>query len=106
MLNQTFFKRILVGEEGTIEGVELTPVYAALAAWEPDLGRPAPTKPCPAKTAQQPAKRPRRRASRTNPDPILRGQGLYKTSMVEPTEVNANHCARLPGGRMSLNEAD
>lgn len=25
---------------------------------------------------------------------------------MEPTEVNANHCARLPGGRMSLNEAD
>jgi hypothetical protein len=24
---------------------------------------------------------------------------------VEPTEVNANHCARLPGGRMSLDDA-
>ena len=83
LLNQTFFKRILVGEDGTIEDVELTPVYAAMAAWEPDLGRPAPTKPCPAKTAQLPAKRSRRGASRTNPDPILRGQGLYKTSMVE-----------------------
>jgi hypothetical protein len=24
---------------------------------------------------------------------------------MEPTEVNANHCARLPGGRMSLDDA-
>ncbi len=79
LLNQTFFKRILVGEEGKIEDVELTPVYAALAAWEPNLGRPAPTKTCTAKTAQRTCKR----ASCTNPDPILRGQGLYKTSMVE-----------------------
>jgi site-specific DNA recombinase len=87
LLNQTFFKRILVGEEGKIEDVELTPVYAALAAWEPDLGRPAPTKPRPTKTAQRPAKRPHKGASRTNPDPILRGQGLYKTSMVEPDGI-------------------
>jgi hypothetical protein len=27
------------------------------------------------------------------------------SSSVEPTEVNANHCARLPGGRMSLDDA-
>lgn len=45
LLNQTFFKRILVGEEGTIEDVELTPVYAALAAWEPDLGHQSPVPP-------------------------------------------------------------
>lgn len=24
---------------------------------------------------------------------------------MEPTEVNANHCARLPGGQMSLDDA-
>jgi hypothetical protein len=25
---------------------------------------------------------------------------------MEPTRLNANHCAWLPGGRMSLNEAE
>jgi hypothetical protein len=40
LLNQTFFKRILVGENGTIEGAELTTVYVALANWEPSLGKP------------------------------------------------------------------
>lgn len=42
LLNQTFFKRILVGEEGTIDSAELTPVYSALSAWEPSLGAPKP----------------------------------------------------------------
>jgi site-specific DNA recombinase len=37
LLNQTFFKRILVGEDGTIESTELTTIYAALATWEPSL---------------------------------------------------------------------
>jgi hypothetical protein len=31
--------------------------------------------------------------------------GSIMTSMVEPTEVNANRSARLSGGRMSLDEA-
>jgi hypothetical protein len=25
---------------------------------------------------------------------------------MEPTGLNANHCAQLPGGRMSLNDAE
>jgi hypothetical protein len=40
ILNQTFFKRILVGEEAQILGVTLTPAYAALAAWQPSFGQP------------------------------------------------------------------
>jgi hypothetical protein len=26
--------------------------------------------------------------------------------VMEPTRLNANHCARLPGGQMSLNEGE
>ena len=40
LLNQAFFDRILVGEEGEITGAELAPVYAAMAGWEPRLGQP------------------------------------------------------------------
>jgi hypothetical protein len=44
LLNQTFFKRILIGEEGGVESAELTPIYAALTTWEPSLGRLRPQK--------------------------------------------------------------
>ena len=42
LLNQAFFKRILVGENNEVVGATLTPVYAALAAWggEPRTARP------------------------------------------------------------------
>jgi hypothetical protein len=39
LLNQTFFKRILVGDDGEIQSAELTPIYAALTTWEPALAR-------------------------------------------------------------------
>jgi hypothetical protein len=80
LLNQTFFKRILVGEEGTIEDVELTPVYAALAAWEPSLGQPQPTK------ATRTAKRSQG-LRHANPDPLSWGQGSHNNSLVEPTGI-------------------
>jgi DNA invertase Pin-like site-specific DNA recombinase len=73
LLNQTFFKRILVGEEGAIKDVELTPVYAALAAWEPSLGQPQPPKAAPS------ARRPRC----ANPDPFSWGQGSHNDVMVD-----------------------
>jgi hypothetical protein len=41
ILNQTFFKRLLIGEESEVLGATLTPVYAAVAEWNPDLGQPA-----------------------------------------------------------------
>jgi hypothetical protein len=34
------FEHIEVGEEGHITGTTLTPVYDALSAWQPGLGRP------------------------------------------------------------------
>ena len=33
LLNQAFFKRILIGEDSQVIGTTLTPVYAALGAW-------------------------------------------------------------------------
>ncbi len=69
LLNQTFFTRILVGEEGRIESAELTPVYGALTAWEPSLGKP----------------RPGGRSA--NPDPVSRGQGSHNDKLVEPTGI-------------------
>ena len=64
LLNQALFKRILVGEQGQILGTSLTPVYAALAAWQPDLG-----------------------LQRKNPDPDFRGQGSYVEPMVETAGI-------------------
>ncbi len=75
LLNQTFFKRILVGDEGTIESAELTPVYAALSTWEPCLGKNQRH----LKAVPQPAKG----GQKANPDPISRGQGLHNVQMVE-----------------------
>lgn len=75
LLNQTFFTRIMVGEEGTIDSTELTPVYAALSAWEPRLGKPRRH----LKAVPSPAKGPRS----ANPDPVSRGQGSHNDSLVE-----------------------
>jgi hypothetical protein len=73
LLNQTFFKRILVGDDGEIQSAELTPVYAALATWEPALGQ------IQARKLTQPAARGRN----ANPDPVFRGQGSHNEVMVE-----------------------
>jgi site-specific DNA recombinase len=40
ILNRAIFKRIDIGEDGSITGAVLTPTYDALAAWEPRLGQP------------------------------------------------------------------
>jgi site-specific DNA recombinase len=74
LLNQTFFKRILVGENGTIEGTQLTTVYAALATWEPRLGKPRHLTALPA---------PANGSSKKNPDPVFQGQGSHNDFMVE-----------------------
>jgi site-specific DNA recombinase len=81
LLNQTFFTRILVGEEGTIQGSELTPVYAALSAWEPRLGTPR------LRTAPARPARGGRAARSANPDPVSRGQGSHNDSLVEPAGI-------------------
>ncbi|HYM55811.1 MAG TPA: zinc ribbon domain-containing protein, partial [Solirubrobacteraceae bacterium] len=85
LLNQTFFTRILVGEDGTIDSAELTPVYSALSAWKPSLGRPRHLQAIPS---------PTNGAESANPDPAFRDQGSHKTSLVEtvgiePTSVIA-----------------
>ena len=41
ILNRAIFERIEVGPDSEITGTTLTPVYAALAAWQPGLGQPA-----------------------------------------------------------------
>jgi site-specific DNA recombinase len=74
LLNQALFKRILVGEEGQVLGATLTPIYAALAAWEPDLGTPHTP---PAHQGPQ----------RKNPDPDFQGQGSYVKPMVETVGI-------------------
>ena len=77
LLNQTFFKRILVGDDGTIESAELTPIYAALTTWEPALGQ------IKAREVAQPAAKGRRGARNANPDPVFQGQGSHNEVMVE-----------------------
>jgi hypothetical protein len=41
-LNRAIFERIEIGEDGEITDTALTPVYDALSAWQPGLGRPFP----------------------------------------------------------------
>jgi len=40
ILNRAIFQRIEIGEDGEITGTALTPTYQALAAWNPNLGKP------------------------------------------------------------------
>lgn len=77
LLNQTFFERILVGEDAVIEKAELTPVYSALSAWEPCLGQPT----APRRTVR------RREGTCANPDPVSLGRGSHKTEMVETAGI-------------------
>jgi site-specific DNA recombinase len=42
ILNQAFFQAIYIGQDSEVVGTTLTPTYAAVAAWSPDLGRPRP----------------------------------------------------------------
>ena len=90
LLNQTFFKRILVGDEGTIESAELTPVYAALSTWEPRLGKN--------QRHLKAVPRPTEGGQKANPDPVSRGQGLHNGQMVEPAGIEpATSCLqRMP----------
>ena len=93
LLNQTFFKRILVGDDGEIQSAELTPVYAALATWEPALGKLR------AGRIAHPAAEGRRGARNANPDPVFRGQGSHNVKMVEPTGIEpVTSCLQSRGG--------
>ena len=40
IMNRAIFERIEIGEDGQITGTTLMPVYDALSAWQPRLGRP------------------------------------------------------------------
>ena len=74
ILNQAFFKRILVGEDNDVLGTTLTPAYAAVASgWVPALGQPIRRS---AQTAQERAKEAvpaglRSEVSRETPTPLL-----------------------------------
>ena len=82
LLNQAFFKRILIGEDSEVLGTSLTPVYDALAAWHDPLGQPRPLEaaPKPVPGAAAPESQGHEGA---NPDPLPRGQGLLLKPMVE-----------------------
>ncbi|HWF52245.1 MAG TPA: recombinase family protein [Solirubrobacteraceae bacterium] len=82
LLNQTFFKRILVGDEGEITETELTPIYDALSSWHPTLGHPGTTTPGGGSTRV-----PTSGTSRENPDPDDSGQGSLLNSMVETAGI-------------------
>lgn len=41
-MNRAIFERIEIGEDGEVTDTALTPVYDALSAWQPGLGRPDP----------------------------------------------------------------
>jgi site-specific DNA recombinase len=73
LLNQTFFTRLLVGEDSEVVGSTLTPIYAALSAWEPGFGQP--TEP----TAAEPETR--------NPEAVSRRRGLHVELMVETVGI-------------------
>lgn len=45
IMNRAIFARIEIGPEAEITGTTLTPIYAALSAWQPSLGQPAARKP-------------------------------------------------------------
>ncbi|MGH2904128.1 MAG: recombinase zinc beta ribbon domain-containing protein [Solirubrobacteraceae bacterium] len=81
LLNQTFFKRILIGEDHQVAGTTLTPVYAALASWHEPLGQPRPESTLAPRNGDT---APKNQGHETaNPGPLLRGQGLHMMPMVE-----------------------
>jgi hypothetical protein len=100
MLNETFFKRILIGEDGQVVGAELSPVYEAMRPWHPLGGSSRTRKP-----------RCRQGPGNTNPDPCFGGRGSYFPRMVEaggiePPTQRCKRCvfplAPRPRGRCEL----
>jgi site-specific DNA recombinase len=89
LLNQTFFKRILVADDGEIQSAELTPIYAALTTWEPALGQ------IQARKIAQPAPEDHRGPRNANPDPDFQGQGSHNEAMVGETARRANQAQLL-----------
>jgi DNA invertase Pin-like site-specific DNA recombinase len=49
LMNRAIFARIEIGPDAEITGTTLTPIYAALSAWQPSLGQPAACQPGPQK---------------------------------------------------------
>jgi site-specific DNA recombinase len=45
LMNRAIFAHIKIGDDAEITGTTLTPVYAALSAWQPGLGQPAASQP-------------------------------------------------------------
>ena len=74
LLNQTFFLSILIGDEGTVEDSQLTPVYAALSGWQRGFGRPRHLTAVPTP----------KESKKANPDPVYRGQGSNNVSLADP----------------------
>jgi len=70
LLNQTFFKRILIGEASEVLGVTLTPAYAAVAEWDESFGQPQTPEPSQEAQAGLEAPSPRSPQEKT-PTPFL-----------------------------------
>jgi hypothetical protein len=81
LLNQAFFKRILIGGDSEVLGATLTPIYAALASWRPQLGKPGGHE---AHRATLPTSQ---EVQKENPDPISQGQGSLVEPMVETVGI-------------------
>ena len=89
ILNQTFFKRILIGEDSEVLGTTLTPTYAAVAAWHPGLGQPqiVSTDGIRVPRSALTGLRATLDGTRSNPDPSSWDQGLTFERLVETAGI-------------------
>jgi site-specific DNA recombinase len=76
VLNQTFFKRIEIGDGGEITEAELSEIYARMRPWHL-FGLPSAVKPAADDAAED------RGQDGTNPDPLSEDRGLHFNKMVE-----------------------
>jgi len=90
LLNQTFFKRVLVGEDCDILGTSLTPEYAALAQWTHGYGQPA------RGASRSPEKAADAASGRKEQTPVLlENQGLPFDFMVETVGIEPTSAVPL-----------
>ena len=89
ILNQTFFTRILIGEDNQVLGTTLTPTYAAVAAWHPELGQPQISLTDGPEGLRRPttALQAALDETRSNPDPSSWDQGLTFERLVETAGI-------------------
>jgi site-specific DNA recombinase len=86
ILNQAFFKRILIGEDNQVVGVTLTPAYAAVAAWHEPFGQPVARSRRTGDGGREDAQAARE-DEKANPEPFSRDRGLPFVQMVETAGI-------------------